>query len=303
MRSLDIIIPVYNSGNAISTLINKLNSWNPIGFKFHVIFVDDCSSHDNYAQLKEQLTHAIFSFQLIKHAINYGQHTATATGFSMSSSDFIATIDDDLQHEPADIEALFNHLLTHHCDLVYGVFNEKKHGYIRNLGTKILQNILRIDGRDYSMVTSFRVMKKHITSVIKHKQTQIFFLDDFLLSASHKTGSYTINHQERGYGESGYTSRKLFQMALNILVLHSSLPLKIISRLGLIMSLAFFVIGCSYIYDKLFNDVAIGFTSLIVAIFFTTGLILFSLGIIGEYIRRIWISKQQLDWVIIEETC
>lgn len=73
--------------------------------------------------------------------------------------------------------------------------------------------------------------------------------------------------------------------------------------MGLVMSLVFFVMGCFYIYDKLVNAVSIGFTSLIVAIFFSTGLILFSLGIIGEYIRRIWVSKQDLDKVIIAEVC
>jgi hypothetical protein len=90
-------------------------------------------------------------------------------------------------------------------------------------------------------------------------------------------------------------------MAFTILLLHSTLPLRVISRMGLYMSIVFFVLGCLYIYKKIAFDVEIGFTSLIVAIFFKTVLILFSLGIIGEYIRRIWVSKQNLDMVIIAD--
>ena len=130
-----------------------------------------------------------------------------------------------------------------------------------------------------------------------------FFVDDYLLLGAQKVKSCIVEHHAREQGKSGYTIFKLIKMAVSILLLHSTLPLKIISRLGLWMSIAFFVMGCYYIYKKLVFDAEIGFTSLIVAIFFSTGLILFSLGIIGEYIRRIWVSKQQLDQVIIAETC
>jgi hypothetical protein len=88
-------------------------------------------------------------------------------------------------------------------------------------------------------------------------------------------------------------------MAIQIMLFHSSIPLKLIIRFGLLLSLAFFGIGCYFIYNKMIHNVPLGFTSLIVAIFFSTGLLLLSLGIIGEYIRKIWISQNQLDQVIV----
>lgn len=304
MKELDLVIPVYNSERTIALLVRKLNEWAlNAPFKLHVIFVDDGSRDNTFIKLNEELKHVSFSFQTIKLAQNYGQHTATATGFFMSRSQLVATIDDDLQHDPSDLEQLYTCLVNGNHDLVYGSFAEKKHHATRNFGTRLLQSVLKFEGRDYSMVTSYRIMKSPVISIFKNKQTKTHFIDDFLLLSASSVSSCTISHASRSQGRSGYTFGSLVKMASVILVLHSSLPLKIISRMGLIMSLAFFVMGCFYIYDKLVNAVSIGFTSLIVAIFFSTGLILFSLGIIGEYIRRIWVSKQDLDKVIIAEIC
>jgi glycosyltransferase involved in cell wall biosynthesis len=304
MIGLDLIIPIYKSAKSIDLLVQKLNQFSANGtFKLHVIFVNDASPDNTQTILNEHLKHAQFSYRAIRLAQNYGQHTATAIGLNFSESKLVATIDDDLQHQPEDFLTLYQHMLNTESDLVYGTFEEKKHHLLRNTGTRILQNILKLDGTDYSMVTSFRLMKSSVITVFKSRQIKTHFIDDFFLLASSKTSSYQVNHQKRAFGNSGYSFVTLLKMGVKILFLHSSLPLKVISRMGLLLSLVFFVLGCFYIYQKLVYDVSIGFTSLIVAIFFSTGLILFSLGIIGEYIRRIWISKQELDKVIIAEVC
>jgi len=304
MRELDIVIPVYNSSFSIGLLIENINHWaEKSALNLHVIFVDDGSQDNTYNVLKEHLITAKFKYQTIKLAKNYGQHTATAIGFSYTTNKLIATIDDDLQHDPSDIENMYEYMVQNNCDLVYGNFETKEHHFIRNLGTKILQKILKLDGRDYKMVTSYRLMRSSATSVLKNKSNKVYFIDDYLLMGASKVGTCPVYHAKSQSGTSRYSNWKLMKMAISIVVLHSSLPLKLISRFGLLMSFVFFITGCSYIYQKLVFGLEIGFTSLIVTIFFTTGLILFSLGIIGEYIRRIWVSKQGLDSIIISEVC
>ncbi len=304
MIGLDLIIPIYNSSQSVDLLIKKINQLADDGFfKLHVIFVNDASTDNTHEVLCSAILQANFSYQIIRLAQNYGQHTATAIGIYYSKNQYVATIDDDLQHNPSDLKNLYQHLIETKSDLVYGVFQQKRHHPVRNLGTKVLQQILRLDGREYSIVTSYRMMHNSVVSVFKTRHIKTHFIDDFFLLASSKSTCLAVNHQERVFGNSGYSFATLLKMAAKILFLHSSLPLKIISRMGLILSLVFFILGCFYIYQKLAYDIAIGFTSLIVAIFFSTGLILFSLGIIGEYIRRIWISKQELDKVIIAEIC
>ncbi len=304
MTHIDVIIPIYQSEHTVVTLIERLNVWaNQTKLKPYFIFVNDGSADKTMQVLKHKLKETKLPCTIVSHAKNYGQHTATSTGFYYTSNNLIATIDDDLQHDPSVIDSMYECMIGGNYDLVYGNYLQKKHNILRNIGTTVLQKMLKLEGKDYSMVTSCRLMKSSVITMFKNTHNRIFFIDDYLLLAAVNVKSCLVEHNERTMGNSGYNFSKLTKMALNILLLHSTLPLKLISRMGLIMSVVFFLMGCFYIFKKLAYDVEIGFTSLIVAIFFSTGLILFSLGIIGEYIRRIWVSKQQLDQIIIAETC
>lgn len=302
MNHIDVVIPVYQSEYTTQFLIERLGNWtNETHLVPHFIFINDGSNDKTMLMLKKHLSSSNLSYSIISLAKNYGQHTATSVGFYHCKSSLIATIDDDLQHDPSVIDKMYMHMQNHQADLVYGNYTEKKHHTLRNIGTVILQQILKLEGKDYSMVTSCRLMKSSVISVFKNNQRRIFFVDDYLLLGASSVESCLVEHNKRSNGNSGYTFLKLIKMAFSIILLHSTLPLKIISRMGLIMSVVFFLLGCFYIYKKLVYDVEIGFTSLIVAIFFSTGLMLFSLGIIGEYIRRIWVSKQDLDMIITAE--
>src|SRR5690606_29868314 len=136
---------------------------------------------------------------------------------------------------------------------------------------------------------------------IRLQSSPVIFVDVYLLESSGKISTCKVTHAKRAAGESTYSNRKLVKLMIGILLFHSSLPLKLIVRFGLLMSAVFFGLSCYYVYQKLFNDVEMGFTSIIVAIFLSTGLILVSLGIIGEYIRRIWVNQNNLERVIIAE--
>jgi hypothetical protein len=144
-------------------------------------------------------------------------------------------------------------------------------------------------------------MKRQVLQLLPNQAQKVFFLDDMLLMSASKVDSIAVNHNERKIGKSGYSWFKLINMALSIILLHSSFPLRLISRAGLFISVVFFFVGSYYIYKKFMYDAVLGYTSIIVSIFFSTGLILFSLGIIGEYIRRMWEHLQRLDGVIIDK--
>jgi glycosyltransferase involved in cell wall biosynthesis len=298
---IDIVIPTYNSEASVESLIQRLDEWNLISdFQAHFIFVDDGSSDNTLQYLKKELRTSKLSYQI--HALhkNQGQHTAVAIGLGFSTAPYVVTMDDDLQQSPYDIELLYHKLMDGNYDLVYGIYNKKQHHILRNIGTKVLQFFLKWTDRDYSMVTSFRFMKREVCSVFKDRKGKVYFIEEFLLNASSNYGTVVVTHYERKIGKSSYSGMRLVKMAMLILLIHSSFPLKFISRIGVLLSLVFFGIGCFYIRQKLLYNVELGYTSIIVSIFFTTGLILFSLGIIGEYIRKIWIFNQGLDEVVLK---
>ena len=301
MIDLDIVIPVYNSSLNVSSLIERLNLWaNETTYKFQVIFVDDCSNDNSIKKIISEPK--AFEYKLIQLAKNYGQHTATAVGLSKSSAPYVATIDDDLQHDPFELENLLKMLIHEDVDLVYGVYQKKEHAAFRNFGSSLLKRILRLAGLNYNMVTSFRLMKSKVTKTFKNTSvTSIIFIDEYLTKIAKNQSSCLVNHFSRKEGQSNYSTWKLVKFALKIILFHTAIPLRFITRFGLVMAIVFFMFGFYFTYNKIANNVPLGYSSLIVALFFSTGMILLSLGIIGEYIRKIWISQNKLDQVIILE--
>lgn len=300
MTELDIVIPLYKSGSYVPDLVQRLDEWvRSRGMATRVIFVDDGSQDGTYEVLQRAVGSVSFEALPLQLATNYGQHTATAVGLHYATAPLVATIDDDLQHDPFQLDAMIETLRSQHADLVYGIYNEKKHSFFRNLGSRILKKILFSGGNDYTSVTSFRLMRPETVAAFKSKHFSVLFVDEYLMRYASHTTTCQVAHEQRKKGVSTYSGWKLLKLALGILLFHSSMPLKLITRFGLLMSLVFFTMGCYFIYRKMVYDTQLGFTSLIVAIFFSTGLIMLSLGIIGEYVRKIWISQNQLDKVIV----
>ncbi len=298
MVDIDIIIPVYNSSETIPNLINRLNDWSKVcPYTFRVLFVDDASKDNSkYKIVSEPKS---FEFKLIQLASNYGQHTATAIGIGLSTAPLIATIDDDLQHDPFELDKLIATLQAENADLVYGIYYKKKHSLLRNMGTLFLKKILFLFDLDYNSVTSFRLMKSRLAKQFKESRSNVIFIDAYFKKYAIKQATCQVNHYDRSAGDSNYTYWKLIKFSIKIIFYHSSIPLKFITRFGLSMAILFFCSGCYFIYNKMFFNVPLGYTSLIVAIFFSTGMIMMSLGIIGEYIRKIWITQHKLDQIIL----
>lgn len=303
MKTLDIIIPLYKSQYSLEALIARFNEWHQQSPQFskRIIFVEDGGDDGTYAFL-QSIKHTIqLEKSIIRLAKNYGQHTAIATGLTHSKADLVVVMDDDLQHDPFDITKLIEQLESSNADLVYAQYSIKEHHFLRNVSSKLLKLATKSKTADFSMVSSFKVMRKHVLSTLKAQQSPIILVDVYLLDSASKVETCEVTHHKRAIGKSSYSTRKLITMTLNIILFHSSWPLKMITRFGTLMSFIFFILSCYYIYQKIFHDVEMGFTSIVVAIFLSTGLILISLGIIGEYIRKIWIHQHQLEKVIIAE--
>ena len=300
MIDLDIVIPLYNSKGILPKLINRLSEWkNASDFSFNVIFVED----GDVISSKNILAKAIpsFSYRFVRLSKNYGQHTATAIGLSYCEAPLIATIDDDLQHDPFEIEKLITCLNETEADLVFGSFGKKEHSLFRNLGSRMLKFIFSYEKIDYSSITAFRLMRSNVATSFKKNKKPIVFIEEYLLRNAKKKSTCLVNHAKREGGSSSYSFWSLLRFALKIIVFHSSFLLNSIIRFGILTAVTCFFVGCYFIYKKVVYDSYEGFSALIVSIFFSTGILLMTLGVIGEYIRRIWVSQNELDLITIVE--
>lgn len=283
-----IVIPVFNSAGTLPKLVEEVK--NNISDPFQIIFVNDHSYDDSWKVLLE-LKKENENITIVNLVNNVGQHIAIFCGLMYAEGKYIVSIDDDLQHHPKEIQKLKNKAEEEDADVVYGIYEVKKHNVVRNSGSKVFAMIVNKFASTPLQGSSFKLIKKEvIDKVIQHNHFN-FYLDEVLAWHSKQTSFVKIQHYKRELGASGYTPQKLMRMSLHVLFNYTAFPLKVITNLGIISSLFSFGFGIYYIYEKLNNFAQSGFTALIVSIFFSTGLILFSIGIIGEYIGRIFLIQ------------
>ena len=285
------VIPVFESQKTLPRLVSSLNDFQDQhrNYPFHVIFIYDAST-DNSAEELCRLEKK-FPFEIHAFHQNHGQFTATAYGLSLVKTSIAITIDDDLQHHPKDAIKLIDHHRQTKTSLVYGRLESKKHPFLRNIGALTLRRLLLLTGANYAGVSSFRLLDQQLLRHFNQLDRKVIFLDYELRQITTSQSFIDVEHYPRQHTVSSYSTRKLIHLSLKMLFVHTGAPLKWISRLGLTIAFICFGFGIYFLFQKIYFNVPIGYTSIIVSTLFSSGLVLFSLGIIGEYIRKIWLHS------------
>ena len=285
-----LIVPVYNSASTLPKLLEACEHSLSVD-DTQIIFINDFSSDNSWEVLLQLKKQSQIDLVLVSLASNFGQHAALFCGLQYAEGEYVVTLDDDLQHHPREIEKLAETIESENADLVYGIYAQKEHGALRNMGSVVFAAIVNKFASTPLQGSSFKLMRKSLVEKILHHPHYNFYLDEVIAWYSKKTSFTQVEHGKRLHGSSGYSPVSLIKMSIGILLNYTALPLKFITWLGILSSLISFGFGIFYIYEKLNNDAQVGFTAIIVSIFFSTGLILFSLGIIGEYISRIFLIQ------------
>ena len=289
---ISIVVPVFNSANTLEPLFERIEgSLTAAGKTFEVIFVFDGGAETAWkALIKLKKAHPDH-ITAIRLARNFGQHNATLCGLSFAKAPLIVTIDDDLQTPPEAIMDLVERQKESGADVVYGVYPKQKHGLFRNLASKAFKKIYSYLSKGLEGGSSFRLIKRTLAEDIQRINHTHIFIDQLLSWYTDDFAFVEVTHYKREDGKSGYTTWKLFKMAFNVFLSYTDLPLRLVTLTGVFSSLLSIILGTAFIIQRLSVGAQIGFTALISAIFFTSGVILLSLGILGEYISRIYQSR------------
>ncbi len=286
---LSIIVPVYNSQETLPELFARLKqAIEGMGRTFEVIFVEDCGQDQSWGvicQLKEQHPEHVVG---IKMGRNFGQHNATLCGFHHARGKFLVTIDDDLQIPPEELPKLVAEQERTGADLVYGCYAVKKHGPLRNLASLAIQKVQEMTFEGAGKNSSFRLITAALADKIKGHRQSYVYLDGLFLWYTRYVARTLVRHEERRHGRSGYDLVRMMRLAANLFFNFTTLPLRWIIYLGIVCSAISFALGVTFMIRKLLYDVPLGWTSIMVTIFFSGSVILLVLGIIGEYISRIF---------------
>ena len=296
-----IVIPVYNSQDSLSKLYDRISeTLKKLTQDFEVIFIDDFSTDNSWEKLM-QLKKEHSNVKLIRFSKNYGQHNATLCGFRYSAGDRVVTIDDDLEEDPADILLLIEKMNATNAELIYGI-GDKNRSSAREIGSNLYkQSAKYVDGKQGNS-SSFRLIESSLLEKIKNHKQHFIIIEELLFWYTEMIDYVVVNHSPRKHGKSGYSPLKIFKLITNTSLNYSNWPLKFMTYGGAVLSFVSFLLGLYFMYKKVFLNISVpGFTALIVAIFFSTSLLLLCFGIVGKYLNNIYIVLNNKPTYSIKE--
>ena len=297
-----IIIPVYNSEKSIARVVELI--FKEVDLEKEIILVNDCS-RDNSKNVCIELCRRYKEVKFINLSKNFGQHNAIMAGISVVSGDVIVCMDDDLQTPPSEVMKLIDALDKGDYDVVYGNYEEKKHSTFRNFGTKvneIMTNKLLGKPKDIKM-TSFLVMKKYIADEISKYRYAYPYLGGLIFRTTSNVGKVLVTHKSRTEGKSNYNFRKLIALWFNGVINFSVAPLRLTSFIGTIFAGVGFLYLIAIIIKKFIDSsIVLGWTSIMATVIFFGGIQLISIGLIGEYIGRLYLNINEKPQYVIRET-
>lgn len=285
-----VVVPVYNSGQVIHTLFERLDTTlSSITERFQIVFVDDGSLDDSWEAIRELKRKNSAKIKGIRLAKNFGQHNATLCGIQHCQSKFVITIDDDLEYKPEDILKLIARQKEGDFDIVYGIGSDKNKStnFLRRFLTYIFRAIQKKFDKNYRNGSSFRLIKGEIAHKIPRHTREFSFVDEFLLWYTSSVAVQEVKVDVSPIA-SRYKTTGLIDLTKSLIYLSSYLPLKVATYFGFFMMLFNMLLGFFVIYRKLILKIDVkGYTSIVVTILFSTGAIIFCLGIIAEYIGKL----------------
>lgn len=304
-RKLSIVVPVYNEEGNILPFLLELKKWLPKTYDVEYIFVDDGSTDSTLANLK-QLTHTNKDLKYISFTRNFGHQYALKAGLDCATGDAVITLDGDFEHPPKIIPKMIN------------IWNEGKYKivYTQRLDVDEISLLKRITSRFfYSLINSmsesqialssadFRLLDREVVDLIKNSSESTIFLRGLVAWTGYPSTSIVYRPEKRIWGKSKYTYSKMIRLAADAITSFSIFPLRIATIVGLGMAATSGLYGIYAVSTWISNrEVILGWSSVIVSILFIGGIQLTILGIIGEYVGKIFLETKNRPLYLIGES-
>ncbi len=299
---ISILIPCYNSHNTIEHVVNEIEVAMKGRSEYEIILVNDCSP-DNTMEVIRRLCEEKKYITGIDLVQNFGQHAALMAGFHYVRGDIVVCMDDDGQTPASEIWKLIDAVNDGH-DAVYARYGSKQHSLFRNMGSRLndlMADIMLNKPRDLYVSSYFAVKRFIVDEIIKYSNPYPYVIG-LVLRSTRDIVNVDVDHRERLEGNSGYTLAKLISLWMNGFTAFSVKPLRIATCIGGIMAVAGFIYGLITVIRKLLGlNYVLGYSGIIIILTITGGILLLMMGIIGEYIGRIYISLNNSPQYIVRK--
>jgi undecaprenyl-phosphate 4-deoxy-4-formamido-L-arabinose transferase len=301
--ALSFVIPLYNSAETVRTVVGVIAQLTVEG-GHEIILVNDGSRDATAAVCRELVRGSRVPIVYVEHARNYGEHNAVLTGWRHARGAHVVNLDDDGQNPPDEAVRLWRQAKASGLDVIFGHYAEKRHSWWRNLGSRFTSRVTdwALDKPPGFYLSSFRCVTAFVAREVTAHTSPFPYIDGLILQVTQRIGSIEVRHEARQAGASGYTLRRLMRLWLSAWVNFSILPLRVATGLGLAMAFAG-VIGFGWVLWLRYTNQGpnFGWGSLMVALLVFSGTQLVMLGLIGEYIGRMFIAINQRPQSVVRE--
>ncbi|WP_282783315.1 glycosyltransferase family 2 protein [Phaeodactylibacter xiamenensis] len=301
---ISIVSPAYRAERILPELVRRIKtSVEPITQNFEIILVEDCGPDDSWSVI-QSLSEKEPRVRGFKLSRNYGQHYAITCGLDQAQGDWIVVMDCDLQDQPEEIKKLYDKALEGY-DVVLARREERQDNFFKKLFSKLFYRTLGYltGSKMDESIANFGIYHKSVIKSITQLRESIRYFPTMVKWVGFRQTSIKVEHAPRAEGETSYNFKKLLNLAIDIILAYSDKPIRLTIKAGFLVSFFALLIGLIYLIKYFSGDIIVpGYASLIVSIWFLSGLIITILGVVGLYVGKTFEGVKQRPIYIISDT-
>lgn len=299
-----VVSPVYGCPVAIPELCRRLHSaLQVISIDYEIILVEDGSPDDSWERILEECRNDP-RVKGIKLSRNFGQHYAITAGLDFARGEWVVVMDCDLQDRPEEISVLYNKALEGY-DLVFARRANRHDSYAKILTSKLFYSVFSYmtDSNQDSSIANFGVYHYRVIDSILSMEDKVRYFPTMAQWVGFSQTSISVEHNLRKEGKSSYTWKRLLRLAVDNMIAFSDKPLRLTIQLGMYVSIVSFIVATFYFMRYLIGGITVsGFTTLILSIWFLSGIIVLILGVMGVYLGRMFNQVKDRPTYIVQKT-
>jgi glycosyltransferase involved in cell wall biosynthesis len=301
--ALTFVIPMYNAAETIGALVKDIEQLQIEG-GHEIVLVNDGGRDNTMDVCRALVQTSRVAITLVEHSRNFGEHNAVLTGWRHARGGHVVNLDDDGQNPPREAVRLWQHAKVSGADVVYGHYEVKQHSLWRNWGSALTNRVTdwALDKPRGFYLSSFRCVSGAIARQVVSYGGPYPYIDGLLLQVTQRVDSIVVSHEPRRAGQSGYTLRRLFRLWLSAWLNFSLLPLRLAAFAGFVTAgvglVAFLVVLWLWFVGR---GPAFGFGWLMSAFLIFSGVQLIMLGLIGEYLGRMFLTVNQRPQAVVRD--
>jgi glycosyltransferase involved in cell wall biosynthesis len=300
---LSVVSTIYHSENSIGALAESIvTACDKLHITYEIILVDDGSLDNSWYKI-EELTESIPNLKGVKLSKNFGQHYAISCGIEQAKGEWIVVMDGDLQDNPKEIER-FLKKTGEGFKIVTANRIGRKDTFLKRVYSIVFwKSLSYLTGKPlHHSISNFGIYHKNAIHSVIRMRDYIRFFPTMINWVGYKKTSINVEHNARHEGNSTYSLNKMIRLAMDVIIVNSEKPLKLVIKTGFFISFISFIIGAAYFYRYITNEIQVpGYASIIISIWFLGGLIIFILGILGMYLSKTFDSVKNRPYYIIEK--